>query len=134
MMLTTKGRYAVMAVVSLANLSKNGRISLSVVAEHQNIPLNYLEQIFSKLKSNGIVSASKGPGGGYYLTRNELEISIYDIINAVEENTELVRCGHKKNGGCMPSSKKCMTHDLWSGLEETIVNYLKSKSLADISR
>jgi Rrf2 family iron-sulfur cluster assembly transcriptional regulator len=132
MMLTTKGRYAVMATASLANLSKNGKVSLSIIAENQNIPLNYLEQIFAKLKAGGIVESSKGPGGGYSLARNEAEITIYDIIDAVEENTELVRCGYKKEGGCMPDAKKCMTHDLWAGLENTIVDYLKSKKLVDI--
>ena len=132
MMLTTKGRYAVMASASLANLSTNGAVPLSLVAENQNIPLNYLEQIFSKLKSKGIVSSTRGPGGGYSLTKNKKEISIYDIINAVEENTELVRCGHKKDGGCMPNATKCITHDLWAGLEKTITSYLKSKSLSDI--
>ena len=131
MMLTTKGRYAVMAITSLAKLSKGNSIALSVLANDQNIALNYLEQIFSKLRSAGIVISSKGPGGGYKLAKNIDKLNVYEIIDAVEENIEIVRCGHKSKG-CMPNSAKCSTHHLWAGLEDLIGDYLKSKTLSDI--
>lgn len=110
MMLTTKSRYAVMAIVEVAASSQTAPVRLSDISMNQDIPLSYLEQIFVKLKRAGIVTSVKGPGGGYMLTAPLDELNIIDIIDAVEENTKMTRCS--KGKGCARDGAKCKTHDL----------------------
>lgn len=133
MMLSTKGRYAVMATVDLATQTSDKPIALAMIAERQEIPLPYLEQIFAKLKRAGIVESARGPGGGYKLARPAMQTSIAQIIAASEEDMTMTRCGASETPGCMQSNKaRCLTHDLWEGLEQQIEHYLESLSLADV--
>ncbi|PIR32013.1 MAG: Rrf2 family transcriptional regulator [Alphaproteobacteria bacterium CG11_big_fil_rev_8_21_14_0_20_44_7] len=134
MQLTTKARYAVMAMVDIAVLEKEfgGKpVKLSQVAERQGIALNYLEQIFAKLKKCGIVSAVKGPGGGYQIANGANSTRILDIIEAVEESLKMTACSPTSNI-CSPDRAKCITHDLWKGLTLNIKDYLGSKTLEDV--
>jgi Rrf2 family iron-sulfur cluster assembly transcriptional regulator len=105
---------------------------LAQIADHQNIALNYLEQIFAKLKKAGLVSAVKGPGGGYQIANGANHTRILDIINAVEESIEMTRCEPAAGTGCMPDRAKCITHELWDGLTENITTYLGSITLQDV--
>lgn len=133
MMLSTKGRYAVMAMVDLATQITEKPVALAMIAERQEIPLAYLEQIFAKLKRAGIVASNRGPGGGYRLARKADDISIMQIIAASEEDMTMTRCGGSDTPGCMQSNRaRCLTHDLWEGLEQQIEHYLESLSLADV--
>lgn len=131
MKLSAKSRYAVMAVVDMCYYFNNKPTSLQYVAERQNIALNYLEQIFVKLRKGGIVRSVKGPGGGYILNKELHEIKLADILEAIDGSVQMTRC-KPKNGGCVDKSSKCLTHNVWKGLEKTIVNYLNSISLNDI--
>ena len=131
-MLTTKGRYAVMAILEVAPLSSGRPVKLFDIAERQNISLHYLEQIFLKLKKAEIVRSVRGPGGGYILNSELDKIKIADIIDAVEENIEMTRCSSKVKGGCMVNKSKCKSHHLWKGLENHIRNYFDSISVADV--
>jgi Rrf2 family iron-sulfur cluster assembly transcriptional regulator len=130
MLLTTKGRYAVMAMTEISLSSSGKPLTLSAIAAKQAIDLRYLEQIFSKLRHANLVRSVKGPGGGYVLNKNLKDINIAEIIHAVGENTKMTRC----NGvsGCMPTGAKCLTHDLWAALDKNITNFLSSISLADV--
>lgn len=129
MMLTTKGRYAVMAVLDIASRTEHTPSKLSDISNNQQIPLNYLEQIFSRLKNSGIVKSVKGPGGGYFIYKDLDKISIVEIIDAVEENIKITRC----NGiDFCAQGKKCNTHDLWDGLGKVIRSYLSSVSVKDV--
>ena len=130
MILTTKGRYATMAVIDMIENSNDRPISLLSISERQNISLSYLEQIFSKLKKAEIVDAVKGPGGGYILNQKK-NITIADIIKATGEQVQMTRCGDKKS--CMKNNVKCKTHHLWSGLEDAINSYFKSITVQDIA-
>lgn len=133
MMLSTKGRYAVMAMVDLATQPTEKPVALAMIAERQEIPLAYLEQIFAKLKRANIVASSRGPGGGYKLAREAAAISIMQIIGASEEDMTMTRCSGGDKPGCMQSNRaRCLTHDLWEGLEQQIEHYLESLSLADV--
>jgi Rrf2 family iron-sulfur cluster assembly transcriptional regulator len=132
MMLTTKGRYAVMAMVDIALHSDGKAISLQDIALRQNIALNYLEQIFVKLKKDGLVTSLRGPGGGYLLSKNAEVIKIADIIIAADESIKITRCSDAELSGCMHDKTRCLTHDLWEGLGNHIFGYLRSVSLADI--
>lgn len=137
MQLTTKARYAVTAMVDIAILSAEGDgkspIKLAQIADRQSIALNYLEQIFAKLKKAGLVSAVKGPGGGYQIANGANGTRILDIIEAVEESIEMTRCEPTAEaGGCMPERAKCITHDLWNGLTEQIEGYLRALTIADV--
>ena len=132
MILTTKGRYAVMAMLDLAENGYAGVVNLSNIAERQNIPLNYLEQICARLRHAGIITSVRGPGGGYKLNLEANKTYIYNIITAVEEEISITRCGNKENHYCMPSSVKCGAHDLWAGLENKIIDYFDSITLADV--
>ena len=133
MMLSTKGRYAVMAMVDLATQPSDKPITLASIAERQEIPLQYLEQIFAKLKRANIVTSSRGPGGGYKLAKAAERTCIADIIVASEEDMTMTRCNSGETAGCMQSNKaRCLTHDLWEGLEQQIDQYLGSLSLADV--
>lgn len=130
MILTTKGRYAVMAMIDMAECKGAKPISLSEISKRQNISLSYLEQIFSRLKKSGIVKSIKGPGGGYILGDEDKEITIANIINATGEKIKMTRCN--KNSGCSSKNTRCKTHYLWYGLEQNIFDYLNSISLSDV--
>ena len=136
-MLTTKGRYAVMALVDMANKSRflpeQKAISLADIAKSQQITVAYLEQIFSKLKNSGLVKSVRGPGGGYILSKPSEDIKISEIINAVEEKIKMTRCGSIEKSACSGSKGKCTTHDLWEGLSETIENYFESLTIQDVT-
>ena len=130
MMLTTKSRYAVMEIVVVAASQTTRPIKLADISNKQTIPLNYLEQIFLKLKKADIVRSVKGPGGGYFLNIPSESLNIIEIIDAVEENTKMTRCSVDKT--CRKNGAKCMTHDLWKGLGNQIRNYFSSISVADV--
>lgn len=132
MMLTTKGRYAVMAILQVAPTTGNKPVRLLEISESQNISLHYLEQIFLKLKKAGIVRSVRGPGGGYILNGELDKIKIASIIDAVEENIEMTRCSLKMKDGCMPDKTVCKSHHLWKGLGDHIRNYFDSISVADV--
>jgi Rrf2 family transcriptional regulator, iron-sulfur cluster assembly transcription factor len=132
--LSTKGRYAVMAMVDLANCSsEKGRpVSLADIADRQEISLSYLEQLFGKLRRNGLVKSVRGPGGGYLLARSYEDLRISDIITAVDEPLTATRCSSGSAEGCQTDKGRCITHDLWSELTNQINMYLNSVSLADV--
>lgn len=130
-MLTTKGRYAVMAVLDIALNSFSKPVILSDIAARQHIALNYLEQIFVKLRRAGIVESVRGPGGGYLLCKEAGDITIDQIIDAAEESIEMTRCALKEKG-CMPGNAKCQTHDLWEGLGEEIRRYFVGISIQNV--
>ena len=129
-MLTTKSRYAVMGLVDIATREDQWPIKLSDISIRQNIPLNYLEQIFLKLKKADLVFSTKGPGGGYNLKTKPQEITIEHIIDAVEENLKMTRCSKDKN--CRTNGINCETHDLWKGLSKHIRNYFARISIDDV--
>ena len=128
MILTTKARYAVMAVIEIASQNSLKPISLSEISKSQNISLSYLEQIFVFLRKNNIVKSIKGPGGGYILSKNKSEISVSDIIKAIDEPIKMTRCSIEKQS-CNSNKTKCKTHHLWHCLENRIYDYLGSISL-----
>ena len=137
MMLTTKSRYAVMAMVDLAATAEREKpMKLAEIAARQEIALNYLEQIFIRLRQAGLVKSVKGPGGGYALAAPLSQIRISDIVAAVDESVEMTRCAtHGKSDpkkGCMRDNARCLTHDLWEGLTTQITDYLSSITLEDI--
>ena len=129
MRLTTKGRYAVTAMLDLAFHSQQKPVTLTDIATRQTISLSYLEQLFARLRKAGMVKGVRGPGGGYKLSRAALDINIADIIAAVDEEIDSTKCGGK--GDCQ-DSQPCLTHDLWMGLSEQIRNYLKEISLGEL--
>jgi len=131
MMLTTKGRYAVMALLDIASEDPKKAVKLSTISDRQGIALNYLEQIFLKLKRAGIVNSVRGPGGGYLLTADTASISIDQIIDAVEESIDMTRCAGRGKG-CMPKNLKCKAHDLWEGLSNKIRGYFQDISLKNV--
>lgn len=133
MILTTKGRYAVMAVIEIANCKTDAPISLLNISKRQEISLSYLEQIFSHLKKHGVVKSIKGPGGGYLLGKKANEISVADIIKAIGEPIKMTRCNNV-NKSCVSNSTKCKTHNLWHGLEQNIYHYFNSISLESICK
>ncbi len=132
MFLTTKGRYAVMAMVDLAMNDSGYPQNLASISERQGIDIAYLEQIFAKLKSQGLVKAFRGPGGGYKLVNAPEEVQVFKIMAAVEEPIRMTRCNNKGSTGCAKSGKKCETHELWAELESRISDFLSSVSLADV--
>lgn len=129
MRLTTKGRFAVTAMTDLAMRNGQGPVTLASISERQKISLSYLEQLFGKLRRHNIVSAVRGPGGGYRLARPGALISIADIITAVDEPMDTTRCGGKAD---CHDEKQCMTHDLWTGLNEVLCRYLAKVSLQQV--
>ncbi len=129
MRLTTKGRYAVTAVLDLAIHQGEGPIALADIAERQGISLSYLEQLFSKLRKHALVSSVRGPGGGYNLAREAATICIAEIITAVDEHVDTTRCGGAQN--CQDNGP-CLTHDLWMDLSDRIYSYLNQISLQDL--
>lgn len=135
MILSTKGRYAVMAMVDLALQPQDKPVTLAGIAERQDIPLAYLEQIFAKLKRCSMVDSVRGPGGGYKLAKQAEKTNIAEIIRASEEDISMTRCGGSDKPGCMASKKaRCLTHDLWEGLELQIEGYLSNITLADVTQ
>ncbi len=132
MRLSTKGRYAVMAMVDLAKHSGGDPVSLAEIAERQEISLSYLEQLFAKLRKGGLVNSVRGPGGGYLLAFAASETRISDIILAVDEPIRATRCAPGAPLGCSGSKSRCLTHDLWEELGNQIHLYLSSVSLADV--
>jgi Rrf2 family iron-sulfur cluster assembly transcriptional regulator len=129
MRLTTKGRYAVTAMLDLALHKSQGPISLSDISSRQAISLSYLEQLFSKLRKSELVSSVRGPGGGYELKRGSDEIFIAQIIDAVDESVDTTKC---QGAGDCQGGETCLTHYLWEDLSEQIHAFLESISLADL--
>lgn len=129
MRLTTKGRYAVTAMLDLALHFNGGPITLSDISQRQGISLSYLEQLFSKLRKNGLVSSTRGPGGGYRLSRPAHEIVIADVISAVDEKVDATKCGGL--GNCQGDTQ-CLTHDLWTDLSDQIFQFLSGISLGNL--
>ena len=132
MKLSTKSRYAVMAMVDLAKQMTGEPIALADVADRQEISLSYLEQIFGKLRRGGLVNSVRGPGGGYMLSRSAADTRISDIILAVDEPIQTTRCKPGSPLGCKLNQSRCMTHDLWEELGHQIYIYLSSVSLEDV--
>ncbi len=132
MKLSTKGRYAVMAMVDLSSHSNGAPVALADIAERQEISLSYLEQLFGKLRKGGLVKSVRGPGGGYLLARPANQMRISDIILAVDEPIQTTRCAPGTPAGCHNNKGRCLTHDLWEELGNQIYLYLSSVSLADV--
>lgn len=129
MRLTTRGRFAVTAVLDLAMRSGQGPVALADISARQKISLSYLEQLFGKLRKNNLVSSVRGPGGGYLLAQPTESVSVADIILAVDEPIDATSCGGKQN--CRDDGK-CITHDLWEGLNDHIFDYLRSVKLSEL--
>lgn len=129
MRLTSKGRYAVTAMIDVALHTEQGPVPLADISERQGISLSYLEQLFARLRKQGLVSSVRGPGGGYRLGLEAQQISISAVIQAVDESIDATRCQGK--GGCQGGSR-CLTHSLWTGLSERIEDFLASISLAEL--
>jgi Rrf2 family iron-sulfur cluster assembly transcriptional regulator len=129
MRLTTKGRYAVTAMLDLALHKDQGPIALADVSARQGISLSYLEQLFARLRRHGLVASARGPGGGYQLGHDSTVISVADVIRAVDETVDATRCGGNQN--CQ-RDERCLTHDLWEDLSAQITGYLAGISLEDL--
>ncbi len=129
MRLTTKGRFAVTAMLDLALHSGKGPVTLANISERQKISLSYLEQLFGKLRRGKLVESVRGPGGGYNLARPAQLLSVADIIIAVEEPIDSRQCEGKEN---CAGDRRCMTHDLWESLNETVISYLSGVNLAEL--
>lgn len=132
MHLSTKGRYAVMAMVDLARAGEAKAVSLADIAARQEISLAYLEQLFARLKRAGLVASVRGPGGGYLLAKSPAETSVRDVVRAVEEPLEVTRCASHRATGCLAGGAKCLTHDLWEALEDEIDGFFGRVSLEDV--
>ena len=132
MKLTSKGRYAVMALVDLARFDNINPVSLRDISLRQGISLVYLEQLFLKLKKNKIVSSVRGKKGGYTLNKNASEINISEVLSAVEEKIKTVGCEKHSKKGCNGKSAKCITHNLWDELEDYINVFFEKKKLSDL--
>jgi len=130
MRLTTKGRFAVTAVLDLAMHGGKGPVTLTEISGRQGISLSYLEQLFGKMRRSGLVRSTRGPGGGYTLARSIGEVSVADVIIAVDEPIDATQCGGMEN--CRDDDTKCLTHDLWTGLNEHIFTYLRGISLEQL--
>ncbi len=130
MRLTTKGRYAVTAMLDLALYLDKGPITLADISQRQGISLSYLEQLFAKLRRHGLVKSTRGPGGGYVLSRSAFEIAVADVIVAVDEKVDTTLCGGK--GNCQ-GEERCLTHDLWSSLSDQIYAFLSGISLGQLT-
>ncbi|MFN4262123.1 MAG: Rrf2 family transcriptional regulator [Thioalkalivibrionaceae bacterium] len=129
MKLTTKGRYAVTAMLDVALHADDAAVTLSDIAERQKLSVSYLEQLFGKLRRAGLVSSVRGPGGGYRLARSQSDIRLADIIVAVDEPTDVTQCKGREN--CRGESR-CLTHDLWNDLSQRLYDYLNGQSLQDL--
>jgi Rrf2 family iron-sulfur cluster assembly transcriptional regulator len=129
MRLTTKGRFAVTAMIDLAMRQHNGPVTLAGISQRQRISLSYLEQLFGKLRRHALVQSTRGPGGGYTLARPMSDVSVADIIYAVDEPLDATQCGGREN---CDNDQRCMTHDLWASLNRVMVDFLDSVSLQDL--
>ena len=129
MRLTTKGRFAVTAMLDLALRHEHGPVTLAGIGQRENISLSYLEQLFGKLRRHALVDSVRGPGGGYCLARPMAQVSVADIILAVDEPLDATQCGGMEN--CQ-DEKRCMTHNLWTALNEKLYDYLNSVTLQDL--
>ncbi len=128
MRLTTKGRFAVTAMIDLALRQSNGPVTLAAISQRQQISLSYLEQLFGKLRRHELVESTRGPGGGYSLARKAADITVADIIVSVDEPIDATQCGGKEN--CLgEDAGRCMTHELWASLNVRMVEFLESVSL-----
>ncbi len=130
MRLTTKGRFAVTAMIDLALRQGTGPVTLAAISQRQQISLSYLEQLFGKLRRNDLVESTRGPGGGYSLGRKAEDITVADIITSVDEPIDATHCAGKEN--CLGDEGRCMTHDLWTALNERMVSFLDSVKLQDL--
>lgn len=131
MRLTTRGRFAVTAMVDVALHQHGGPVTLASIAGRQQISLSYLEQLFGKLRRNHLVASTRGPGGGYMLARPAAEIAVADIVGAVDEPLDATNCGGK--GNCH-DARSCMTHELWTNLNRRMHEYLSSVYLDELAR
>ena len=129
MRLTTKGRFAVTAMVDLSMRQTRGPVTLAAISERQHISLSYLEQLFGKLRRAKLVNSVRGPGGGYNLAKPIADITVAEIISAVDEPIDATQCAGKENCN---DDRRCITHDLWATLNEKMNDYLSSVSLADV--
>ncbi|MDR1660843.1 MAG: Fe-S cluster assembly transcriptional regulator IscR [Azoarcus sp.] len=129
MRLTTKGRFAVTAMIDLASRQGNGPVTLNGISERQNISLSYLEQLFGRLRRYNLVKSVRGPGGGYRLARDMDEITVTDVVLAVDEPLDATRCGGRANCN---NAAQCMTHDLWANLNKRMFDYLDSVTLGSL--
>ena len=129
MRLTTKGRFAVTAMLDLALHSEAGPVSLAGISARQKISLSYLEQLFGKLRRRALVESVRGPGGGYNLARDAAEVSVADIVRAVEEPIDSTQCGGREN---CHDNHRCMTHDLWEELNTTVYGFLEGVKLSHL--
>ena len=129
MRLTTKGRFAVTAMIDLALRQNNGPVTLAAISQRQQISLSYLEQLFGKLRRHELVESTRGPGGGYTLGRKAVDITVADIIVSVDEPIDATQCAGKEN--CR-DEHVCLTHDLWMGLNAHIYDYLENVTLASL--
>jgi Rrf2 family transcriptional regulator, iron-sulfur cluster assembly transcription factor len=136
MRLSTKGRYAVMAMTDLAahadTVGGRGAVCLADIAERQQISISYLEQLFARLRRKGVVESVRGPGGGYRLARGAADTSIADIVHAVDEPLKAVRCSGEQKMGCLKGGRRCATHALWDEMGRHIEGFLASVSLDDV--
>jgi len=132
MKLTSKGRYAVMALADIAKTNPDRPINLSEISLRQGISISFLEQIFLKLKKNNLVKSLRGPSGGYSLTRSPEEIKLLSIIEAVDEKVKTLGCKKESKKGCNGKSVKCITHNLWDDLEMLINNFFEKNTLKDV--
>ena len=132
MKLTTKGRYAVMALADISKFDPKGPVSLRDISLRQGISLVYLEQLFFKLKKNKVVNSIRGNKGGYTLNRSASEIKISEIFFTVEENVKTMGCAKHSKKGCNGKSAKCITHNLWNELEDYMNNFFEKKKLSDL--
>lgn len=129
MRLTTKGRFAVTAMIDLGMREHKGPVTLAGISQRQEISLSYLEQLFAKLRRHSLVESTRGPGGGYRLGKTAADISVADIIFAVDEPLDATLCGGRAN---CDNDHRCMTHELWTNLNRHMIDYLDSVSLADM--
>ena len=129
MRLTTKGRFAVTAMIDLASRQDSGPVTLNAISERQRISLSYLEQLFGRLRRCNLVSSVRGPGGGYRLARDMDGITVMDIVHAVDEPLDATRCGGRANCN---NAVQCMTHELWSSLNRRMFDYLDSVTLGSL--
>jgi len=127
MRLTTKGRFAVTAMIDLGLRQSSGPVALAAISQRQQISLSYLEQLFGKLRRNELVESTRGPGGGYTLARNASEITVAEIISSVDEPMDATHCAGKEN--CLGEGTRCMTHDLWASLNTKMIEFLSSVTL-----
>ncbi len=132
MQLSSKGRYAVMAMADMATVGDGAVVPLAAISARQHISLPYLEQLFAKLRRAGLVESMRGPGGGYLLARPAPEITLAAVMAAVDEPVKMTRCASEEPGGCV-AEHRCLTHDVWRSLGDHIVTFLDGVTLGDIA-